>query len=135
MKFNLTDRTQLHKAKERLELMAVEGKTVEIAEPSNTRTAKQNAALHVYFQLLATELNEAGLSMMKVLKPSAEIPWTSQSVKEYLWKPIQNAQLQKQSTTKLDTKEVSAVYDTLNRHLGETTGVHVPFPKNTDFIE
>ena len=135
MKFNLSDPQQLQSYRNKTELLIAEGKTVEIAEPSNTRTPRQNSALHVYFQLLATELNQAGLSMMKVLKPSAEIPWTPQSVKEYLWKPIQNAQLQKQSTTKLDTKEVSAVYDTLNRHLGETTGVHVPFPENTDFVE
>lgn len=135
MNFNLSDRTQLQKAKERLELLAVEGLTIEIKTPSKTRTSKQNAALHVYFELLAIELNDAGLSMMKVLKPSAEIAWSANSIKQFLWGPIMKALLDKQSTTQLNTGEVSQVYDTLNRHLGEKFGISVTFPQSIDLIE
>ena len=92
------------------------------------RTGKQNAAMHVYFKELATILNDSGLDMKKVLKPSVDIPWTEESVKEHLWKPIQEAALHKESTTELETHEVDKVYDILNRHLGEKFGVFCDFP-------
>lgn len=96
------------------------------------RTLQQNKALHKYFTLLAEELNQAGYDMRRTLKPGVDIPWSPETVKEYLWKPIQNAQLMKQSTTELTTKEIDLVYDTLTRHLGETTGVSVEFPSQED---
>lgn len=92
------------------------------------RTDRQNRALHVLFRLLADELNSAGLDMRKTLKPDVEIPWSPQSTKEYLWRPIQQAQLSKKSTTELTTKEIDEVFDTINRHLGEKFGIHIPFP-------
>lgn len=97
---------------------------------SNQRTLRQNASLHKYFELLARELNESGYDMKRTLKPGIDIPWSPDTVKEYLWKPIQNAQLMKESTTELTTKDIDIVYDTLNRHLAEKTGVHVEFPSN-----
>jgi hypothetical protein len=98
------------------------------------RTNRQNNALHVLFKLLADELNEAGLDMRKTLKPGVEIPWTGDSVKEYLWRPIQQAQLNKKSTTELTTKEIDAVFDTINRHIGEKFGLFVPFPSIDEVI-
>lgn len=96
----------------------------------NQRTLQQNKALHKYFELLAQELNLAGYDMKRTLKESVDIPWNGATVKEYLWKPIQSAQLMKPSTTELTTKEIDTIYDTLNRHLAEKTGVHVGFPSS-----
>jgi len=92
------------------------------------RTDQQNKALHVLFNLLAQTLNDAGLDMRKTLKPDIDIPWTGVTVKEYLWRPIQRAQLDKESTTELTTIEIDKVFDTINKHLGEKHGLHVPFP-------
>ena len=92
------------------------------------RTLKQNKALHVYYSELATLLNESGLDMRKTLKADISIPWDSKTVKEYLWRPIQEAQLGKKSTTDLEIKEIDKVYNTLNRHLGDSFGLTVPFP-------
>lgn len=92
------------------------------------RTDKQNRALHLYFTHLAEALNENGLDMRKTLKPSIEIPWTPKTVKDYLWRPIMKAQVMKESTTELTTKEIDLVFDTLNRHLSEKFGLSVPFP-------
>lgn len=92
------------------------------------RTSRQNKSLHLLFEMLADELNDAGLDMKKVLKPGVDIPWTKESIKEYIWRPIQQAQLSKKSTTELTTKEIDSVFDTINRHLGEKFGIHVPFP-------
>lgn len=95
---------------------------------------RQNRALHKLFSLLAQELNAAGWDMKKTLKQSVDIPWTGNSVKEYLWKPIQKAQINKASTTELSTKEIDEIFDTLNKHLGEKTGVHAPFPSIEEVI-
>lgn len=92
------------------------------------RTIQQNKSLHKYFELLAEELNEAGLDMRKLLKDTIDIPWNKDTVKDYLWRPIQKAQIKKESTTELTTAEVTKVYETLNRFLGEKKGIHVPFP-------
>lgn len=96
------------------------------------RTAKQNKSLHLYFRLLAEELNEAGLDMKKVLKPTIDISWNERSVKEYLWRPIQNAQVVKKSTTELSTEEINKIWEVINRHLSEKFGIYVPFPSEEE---
>ena len=93
-----------------------------------TRTPLQNASLHKYFDLLAEALNDAGQDMRRTLKESVDIPWSKDSVKDHLWRPIQEAMTSKESTTELETHEVSEVYQVLNRHTGEKLGVTVPFP-------
>lgn len=92
------------------------------------RTLTQNKALHKFYQLLADELNDAGLDQRKVLKPSVDIPWTRQAVKEQIWRPVQEAQLGKRSTTELTTTEIDQVFDTITRHLGEKFGISIQFP-------
>lgn len=98
------------------------------------RTHQQNKALHVLFRELAKELNEAGLDMRRVLKPGIDIPWATESVKDFLWRPIQEAQLGKKSTTELTTIEIDQVFDTINKHLGEKFGLHVAFPSIDEVI-
>lgn len=97
-------------------------------QKQNQRTIQQNKALHKYFDLLAQALNEAGYDMRKTLKQDIEIPWNTETIKNYLWRPIQEAQLRKESTTELTTKDIDKVYDTLNRHLGTKFGIHISFP-------
>lgn len=93
-----------------------------------TRTSRQNRALHLMFDQLAKELNEAGLDMRKTLKPTIDIPWSGDTVKEYLWRPVQQAQVQKKSTTDLTTREIDEVFETINRHLGTKFGLYMAFP-------
>lgn len=92
------------------------------------RTLRQNAALHTLFTHLAEELNLAGLDMKKALKPSIDIWWTPESVKEYLWRPIMKAQLNKESTTELTTVDIDKVFETINKHIGEKFGLVIDFP-------
>lgn len=100
------------------------------------RTNQQNKALHVLFQQYANLLNDNGLDMKKAFarKPEVEIPWSGGSVKEYLWRPIMKAQLNKQSTTKLTTVEIDEVFDTINKFFGEHFGLHMPFPSIEEII-
>ena len=94
----------------------------------NDRTNKQNNSLHLYCYLLATALNNAGLDVRKVLKPEIAIPWTTNGVKNLLWRPVQIARLEKKSTTELTTAEVNIIYNILNLHLSEKFGIHEAFP-------
>lgn len=97
------------------------------------RTQLQNKSLHLWYVLLAKELNAAGLDMRTVLKPEIDIPWTAETVKEHLWRKVQIAHSGKSSTAELTTNEITAIYEILNKHIGEKFGVHVPFP-NIDYL-
>jgi hypothetical protein len=92
------------------------------------RSIQQNRALHVLFGLMAEALNGAGWDMKKTLKPEIDIPWSAETIKEFIWKPIQEAQLGKRSTTELTTKQVNEIYETIMRHFGEKFGITVDFP-------
>ena len=98
------------------------------------RTPKQRAALEVYCRLLAEAMNDGGFDMVYVLsREGAAIPWTQNSVKERLWRPVQVAMLDKESTTECDRKEYSAIYDTLTRHLGKVLDLpFVPWPEKRE---
>ncbi|MGI9118443.1 MAG: hypothetical protein ACR2IQ_02750 [Minisyncoccia bacterium] len=106
--------------------------------PKPKRTLKQNKSIHSLFKILSDDLNTLGLDMKVVLKPSYQIWWTPESVKEHLWKPLQKAMYQKESTTELNTAEVSKVYEQLAHILGEKFGAEVEFPnyqQTKEFIE
>ena len=93
-----------------------------------TRTHKQNNALHVYCRMLSEALNDAGYDMKKTLKQEAEIPWTTELVKQYLWKPVQEAVTGKDSTSTAGTEDYDKVHQVLNKHLSEKFNVYIPFP-------
>lgn len=101
---------------------------ITIEKIKNTRTAQQNRALHLYFNMLATALNDAGLDQRKVLKPEVDMPWSCHSVKEFLWRPIQLAVTQKESTTKLERSEVNEIFRVLHLHMVQKLSVSVEFP-------
>ena len=90
------------------------------------RTLNQNSALHLYFDLLASTLNAQNLTIDVVIKADTE--WNKVRVKELLWRKLQKSITGKESSTKLTTKELTEVYDVLNKALGEKLGIHVEFP-------
>jgi hypothetical protein len=92
------------------------------------RTDQQNKALHVWLREVGEALNDSGYDMRNTLKHDIEIPWSEDRVKEFIWKPVQEAVTGKDSTTKLTTVEITEVHDILNKHLGEKLGIHVPWP-------
>ena len=96
------------------------------------RTSAQNASLHLFCQMLAEALNDAGFDMKKTLKPEIDIPWTMESVKQNLWKPVQLTVIDKKSTTEALTAEYGKVYEVLMRHLSERLGIFVSWPCKED---
>ena len=103
----------------------------DISVAKSRRTIQQNAALHLYFTLIANELNALGLDMRTFIRKEVELSWTPYSVKEYLWRPLQKHLTGKKSTAQLDkTEEINLIYDNLNRILIDRTKgeVSIPFP-------
>ena len=111
-----------------LYLAKLAGKDVEVIvkRKVKTRSSRQNAALHLYFTLLATALNDAGLDVKQIVR--VDVPFTDYLIKELLWRPTQKKMFAKRSTTQLSSDEVTKVYEVLNRAIGERTGIHIPFP-------
>ena len=112
-------------------------KAIEVT--SSQRTKKQNDSMHVLFEHIAKELNEAGLSVQEVLAESTELDWTPFRVKENLWKKSLKKLYGKDSTTQMTkAKEIDNVYDHINRFLakgfvrhdtGERVYIeNIPFP-------
>lgn len=102
------------------------------------RTLKQNKALHLFFRKLADELNSKGYDMRIVLKPSYKIRWDEKSVKENLWKPLQEAMYKIDSTTQLERKDLTRVHEELmeilqsNPELSEMDYVDFPSEQQTE---
>ena len=96
------------------------------------RTALQNRSLHLYFKLLAYELNDKHFDVMKTLRHDIAVPWNDTLVKELMWRKVQQTMTDKHSTAKLNTGEISQIYDVINRHIINITdgNVIVPFPDN-----
>ena len=93
------------------------------------RTSTQNNSIHLLCEMYAEALNDSGYEMKAVLAvKEVDVPWSKETIKEVLFKPIMLAMFDKKSTTELTTKEVSEVYETLNRHLASKFGVSVSFP-------
>lgn len=90
------------------------------------RTDSQNNALHLWLRQVAEALNDAGFSVMEVLRHDAEIPWTDVSAKELMWKPVQQAMYGHESTADAETPEYSKVYEVIVRHIAQSTGVVLP---------
>ena len=100
----------------------------ELGRETGVRTGPQNNALHLFYSQLAKELNASGLTVQKVLEKTVDIDWSEKRVKELLWRPIQEAVVDKTSTTQLDkVSEIDLVYEHVNRFVAEF-GVHIPFP-------
>lgn len=103
-------------------------KELEIEVRKNLKSDAQTRALHLFYTLLADEFNEKGLDIKTVLSKNVEHPWTKDLVKELIWKKVQKSYVGKKSTTQLTTDEVDKIFNVINKFIGETWGIHIPFP-------
>ena len=94
------------------------------------RTNRQNRAAHLCFRNLADALNDAGFGIPHPLNSKLEIPYTEESVKELLYRPVIKAMHNKTSTSELETKELTQSFDAMLNRIAEVTGVVVHFPSH-----
>ena len=103
----------------------------------NVRTVKQNASLHKYCALASKTLNAGGFTIQGVvaLFKKAGISWTMLSVKDVIWRNIQVAIVGKESTTKLNSDEITKVYKHVDFYLTDTVGIEsIDFPSIESMI-
>jgi len=102
----------------------------EVDDGGKPKTDTQRAAIHVWLRDLATILNDSGLEriaiMEKLKSKGVELPWTLESTKEIIYKPVLEAMTGKTSTEKMNTVEPCAVAIVIARHMGERYGVTCP---------
>lgn len=106
---------------------------IEVRHRARQRTLTQNRAMHLWCKWLAETLNDAGFDMRRTLKHDAEIPWSAQAVKDFLWRPVQDALTSKQSTTEISTTDPTEIHEALTRHLAQRLGIQCPpWPKREE---
>jgi hypothetical protein len=101
------------------------GQIYEIIKP--TRTQHQNSAIHAYCREVAEVMAAHGMDMKTVIKDGVPIEPTMYLVKDYMWRPVQEAVTGVKSTTRVNKFEVNEVYEHLSRLLVEKYSINVPF--------
>ena len=93
------------------------------------RSSQQNKSLHVLFQNISFELNRIGMEFTYngIKGITLQTTYTPEIVKEFIWKPLQRVMLDKDSTTKLTTSDINAIFEILGRYFAEK-GVVIDFP-------
>lgn len=107
---------------------------VEITPIKNTRSNQQNRALHLFFSIFAEQLNEAGyyFRYVDIFGEVIEYPQDKDTVKEFIWRPLQKQMLRIESTTKLTTQSINLMLEALTLHYGQK-GIPINFPCEFEF--
>ena len=94
------------------------------------RTTLQNRSIHKYWSLICDALNNSGWTKKKYYEvKEVDIGWTPESVGDDIWRGIQEAMYQHRQTSKLETYQVSKVYEIMAKHLATTCpGIDQSFP-------
>ena len=97
------------------------------------RTPKQQAAIEVYCREVAEEFERRGITVQAVMEISKRgIPWTQESIKEVIVKNVMEGMFGITSTTELNTKQWSQLYEALNEYVLSPLGVYVPIPERKE---
>jgi hypothetical protein len=136
MIYNSQNELDANKARVKLDFFIKEGKVFELKEKRFNRSQKQNRALHLFFQMLSTELNDLGLEFTYsgLNVESISLMYTPELVKNFFWRPIQIALFDIQSTTEINTYQINQILDVIIKFIGER-GVYVEFPNKELLIE
>lgn len=135
MKVNTSLETGRTAAEIELKRLIDKGVVVELKEIKQTRSTRQNAALHLFFTHVAEALNDSGIyfKSKKVLCDEyIEIPWDLEMVKKHIWKEIQKNMFNTEKTSRLKTNQINPIFDVICFHIGNL-GIEVSFPNNFDY--
>jgi hypothetical protein len=136
MILNLQNDKDVIKLKDKVEYFINKGKTIDITEKRNTRTTKQNSALHLFFTIITNQLNEMGLEYNYIGLKGQIIGtrYNTNIVKEFLWRPIQKTLFDIHSTKEINTIQINEIIDVLSKWFGEK-GVYIEFPNIEQLIK
>lgn len=136
MRYNLAYKESKTKAFKKLSEYSLKNKKIELKILEDTRTPRQNRALHLYFKMVADELISVGYDFHYTNPFTGEItqlPYTKDRVKDYIWRPLQQALFEIESTTKLTTKMIDDILEALQIWFPKI-GVKAKFPNKFDLL-
>lgn len=93
------------------------------------RTSKQNNSLHLYCRQLASLLNKSGISQ-SVFFEGMEADYTEEMIKG-IFRKYARVMYGEDSTKKLTTGQITALYDELNRHVSKF-GISLAWPSEDE---
>jgi hypothetical protein len=108
-------------------------KRLEFKIEAGKRSKKQDSSMHVYCRQVAQCLNDMGITCNKFFNEGYEMKFSEDIIKRDIWKVVQLAMTGKESTKDLDKKEVSEVYEVVNKKLSEH-GAHIAWPSNDSMM-
>ena len=134
MIFNTENKTGASSAVGELNRLIANGDIVDIKKVSQNRTSAQNRALHLFFTMVANELNEMGIPFVyRGLKgQELEMTWTGELFKQMTWKPIQQIMYGTNSTTVLKREQIDPIFDIICKFFAER-GVEISFPSQFSY--
>ena len=129
MIFDCQDNIEAEKLKQFTKKAIDNGYKVEAKRIMDTRTSRQNSALHLYFNFIANELNDLGIEFQHtgITGNTFELRYTPDLVKNFIWRPIQISMFDIKSTTKIDTHQINEIIDVITKFFGDR-GVVISFP-------
>lgn len=99
---------------------------------TDKRTIQQNKRLHQWMRELGNELNDRGLYLQKVLKPTWETEWTEELVKSEIVAPIAELVAKTEHTSELNKVQLQKVLDIIDKNLLTKFDVDLPFSNEED---
>jgi len=129
MIFKTSNETEVFKAKEYFNKLMNQDCKFELKKIIESRSSLQNSSLHLFFVFVANELNNLGMTFSYdgLKLKGLESRYTELIVKEFIWRPIQIAMFDIQSTKKINTKQINEIIDVLVKFFGEK-GIDLQFP-------
>jgi len=129
MILHLKNSIDVNKAKTKLNRYIEQGRTIELTAKKITRTTRQNSALHKFFEIISYQLNELGMEFnySGISGKELSLMYTPELVKEFIWRPIQLALFDINSTSKIDTDQMNKIIDVITKFFAER-GVEIYFP-------
>ena len=135
MIYNLQNDNERSHFNKQCDFLKENGKTVDLIIKRNTRSTKQNSALHLLFTIISSQLNEMGLEFryLGLSGQILEMRYTPELVKNHIWRPIQVTLFDIKSTKKINTIQINEIVDVLTKFFGER-GVVIEFPNVNQLI-
>ncbi len=106
--------------------------SVNITKIVKGRTGQQNNAIHKYYRLMASALEESGhtsRTFFSRLKEGFEVSITHDNISDVAERVSQD--MFSKRVRQLSTVEIQNLYETINNAFGQTYGISLPFPSDT----
>lgn len=136
MLINPNNELELKKANTYYKKLVDSKSKFELRKISDSRNDRQNRALHLYFSFISNELNELGMEFkyQGLVIEDLSSRYTSEIVKEFIWRPIQIALFKIKSTKDINTKQINEIIDVITQYFGDK-GVDLQFPSIETLID